>query len=122
MMKKILDTNLYVGNINDLENLNNDEWARVHATQTVHYKIFGWNRTTNKPDKNHPNYIYYENDKQLSLNWVDGGAFLYKWSGCETFINILNFIDKWIPNMKVLIHCDQGFSRSPSLCDAGSLS
>ncbi len=115
-MKRILNTNLYVGAINDFSNVNDDDWAIVHATQTIHYQIFGWNRTSNKPNKNHPNYIYYEKDNRLSLNWVDGGASLYEWSGNGTFIKILNFIEKWLPQRKVLVHCDQGFSRSPSLC------
>lgn len=115
-MQQLLDTDLYVGNINDLMKINETEWAIVHATQTIHYKYFGWNRTTNKPNKNHPNYILYERDNHLSLNWVDGAAYLYNWSGPETFIKVLDFIDKWIKTKKVLVHCDQGFSRSPTLC------
>ena len=114
-MYKLLDTNLYIGTMNDLDQINSQDWAVVHATQTVHYKIFGWNRKTNKPDKNHPSYICYEKDNRLSLNWVDGEARLYNWSGPKTFIKILNFIDKWIQTKKILIHCDQGQSRSPTL-------
>lgn len=110
------NTNLFVGTIEDNNNLDENDWAVVHATQTIHYQIFGWNRTDNKPDKSHPNYILYENDNHLSLNWVDGPAYLYKWSGPEVFIRILDFIDKWILEKKVLVHCDQGLSRSPSLC------
>lgn len=115
-MTKMPSLDLYMGNINESTNLNDNEWAVVHATQTIHYLIFGWNRTTNKPDRNHPHYIYYEKDNRLSLNWVDGPAELYQWSGSETFIRILDFIEKWLPKRKVLIHCNQGFSRSPSLC------
>ena len=114
-MIKLLKTNLFIGTLYDLSQTNNQEWAIVHATQTIHYQIFGWNRTTNKPGKNHPNYIYYEEDNRISLNWVDGAAHLYNWSGVETFIKILNFIDKWIPKKNVLVHCDQGQSRSPTL-------
>ncbi len=69
----------------------------MHATQTIHYKILGWNRTTNKPNNNHPNYIYFEEGNRVSLNWVDGAAYLYNKSGEKTFIKILYFIDKWIP-------------------------
>lgn len=115
-MVRLLDTNLYVGNIEDISHINDDEWAVVHATQTIHYKIFNWNRTTNKPNKEHPNYIVYENNNRLSLNWVDGPAHLYKWTGNDTFISILDFIDKWIGERKILVHCDQAFSRSPSVC------
>ena len=116
LMTKMPDTNLFVGNIDDYSITTNDEWAVVHATQTIHYQIFGWNRTTNKPNKDHPNYIFYEKDNRLSLNWVDGASYLYKLSGNETFIKTLDFIEKWLPKRKVLVHCDQGFSRSPSLC------
>jgi protein-tyrosine phosphatase len=115
-MKNIFDNRLFVGNIDDIYGLSNEEWAIVHATQTIHYQIFNWNRTTNKPNKNHPNYIYYEKENHLSLNWVDGAAILYRWSGNDTFEKILNFIDKWITQRKVLVHCDQGFSRSPAIC------
>lgn len=75
----------------------------------------GWNWTTNKPPRDHPNYIMWEKENRLSLNWVDGPAKLFEWSGPQTFIHVLDFIDKWIDKKKVLIHCDQGFSRSPML-------
>lgn len=114
-MKRLAETNLYIGGIADLEGIDTQEFAFVHATQTIHYQIFGWDRKFNKPDKNHPNYIYHEKDNRISLNWVDGEARLYNWSGIERFINILNFIDRWIPDKKVFIHCDQGQSRAPTL-------
>ena len=75
----------------------------------------GWNRNTNKPPKNHPNYIVWENKNRLLLNWVDGAAYLYKWSGAETFIKVLDFIDSWIAKRKVFIHCARGMSRSTTL-------
>lgn len=110
-----ITNNLFIGRLLDLETFSIEEDAIVHATQTIHYQIMGWNRTTNKPNRNHPNYIIWEKDNRLSLNWVDGAARLYNWSGPETFIRILDFIERWIDNRKVLIHCDQGFSRSPTL-------
>lgn len=101
--------------MSDLDITDDQDWAFVHATQSIHYKIFGWNRIINKPNKNHPNYIYYEKDNRISLNWVDGAAHLYNWSGIETFNKILNFIERWSSQRKILIHCDQGLSRSPTL-------
>ena len=115
-MQRLIDTNLYVGNIGDLSLVNESDWAIVHATQTIHYQYLGWNRTNKKPDKKHQNYILYEKNNHLSLNWVDGAAYLYNWSGPKTFTAILDFIDKWIITRKILVHCDQGFSRSPTLC------
>jgi hypothetical protein len=107
--------NLYVGSLLDLRNFSLEDDAIVHATQTPHYQIMGWNWTTNKPNKNHLNYIIWEKNNRLSLNWVDGPAHLYKWSGIGTFIKVLDFIDYWIENRKILIHCNQGISRSPTL-------
>ena len=115
IMNNIPETNLHIGSISSLEHTNPHDWAFVHATQTVHYQIFSWDRKYNKPDKNHPNYIMYEDGNRLSLNWVDGEAYLYNWTGPEKFCKILDFIDKWINDKKVLIHCDQGQSRAPTL-------
>ncbi len=114
-MIQLPNINIFIGTVTDLAKINDQNWAIVHATQTIHYELFGWNRTTNKPNKNHPNYIYFEKDNKLSLNWVDGAAHLYNWSGIETFIKILDFVEKWCNQRKVLIHCDQGQSRSPTL-------
>jgi protein-tyrosine phosphatase len=36
-----------------------------------------------------------------------------KW--IETFNKILDFIEKWSKQRKILIHCDQGQSRAPTL-------
>lgn len=114
-MINILNTNLYIGAKDDLISTNKNDWAVVHATQTIHYSIFGWDRRYNKPPKDHPNYIVFEDENRLSLNWVDGEARLYEWSGPRVFNQVLDFIDKKIPSKKVLIHCDQGQSRSPTL-------
>lgn len=113
-MKEITN-NLFVGGIQELDLFSVTEDVFVHATQTIHYQIMGWDRKDNKPQKNHPNYIIWERENRLSLNWVDGAAYLYKWSRPEIFIRVLDFIDKWIISNKVFVHCDQGFSRSPTL-------
>ncbi len=114
-MIQLPDTNLFIGGIADLQQTNDQDWAFVHATQTIHYRILRWNRTTNKPDKDHPHYIIYEKDNLLSLNWVDGAAHLYNWSGVGTFNKVLDFIERWSQKKNVLIHCDQGQSRAPTI-------
>jgi len=114
-MINIPKTNLYIGSILGLQQIDYKNWAYVHATQTIHYKIMGWDRKYNKPDRHHPSYIIYEKENRFSLNWVDGAAHLYEWSGPKTFIKVLDFIDKWIIKRNVLIHCDQGQSRAPTL-------
>lgn len=107
--------NLFIGDIGDFQSLDIAKWALVHATQTVHYSLMGWDRKFNKPPRNNPNYIKLELENRFSLNWVDGGAHLYNWTGVETFVEILDFIDRWISKRPILIHCDQGLSRSPTV-------
>ena len=119
-MQQLANTKIFVGGLMDWQSISSiekwkEEWAVVHATQNVHYKIFGWDRTTNKPNQYHPNYIFYEKENRFSLNWVDGDAYLYDWSGPTVFKKALNFIDKWSKTRKILIHCDQGMSRSPTI-------
>jgi len=114
-MINIAGTNLFIGSAADLAQTDDTYWAIVHATQSHHYKIFGWDMKANKPNKNHPHYISYERNNHLSLNWVDGYAYLYNWSGPETFIKILNFIDKWLAEKNVLIYSDRGRTRAPTI-------
>ena len=113
-MKQISE-NLFIGNLMDLQFVSKEDDAIVHATQTIHYQLMGWDRKYNKPPQNHPNYIYWEHMNRLSLNWVDGAARLFDWSGPETFIKVLNFIEKWITDRRVFVHCDLGMSRSPTI-------
>ena len=114
-MIQIPETKLYIGTLQDSVNKADEYWAIVHATQTHHYKFFGWDQKTNKPNKNHIHYIVYERQNHMSLNWVDGYAYLYNWSGPETFIKVLNFIDRWIPERNVLVYSDKGRTRAPTL-------
>ena len=107
---------LYVGTVRDVVPIGPPEWSLVSATQTIHYPLLGWDRKFNKPDQSHPNYIVLEQEHHLSLNWVDGPARLYRWSGPATFQRVLDFIDRELSgDRNVLIRCDQGYSRSPSI-------
>ena len=40
---------------------------------------------------------------------------MYDWSKPTAFIRTLNFMDKWYGSKKILINCDQGQLRSPTL-------
>ena len=115
-MINVENTNFFIGSYSDYQGIaNQQDWAFVHATKTYHYKSLGWEFKLSKQYRSHPNYICYEKDNHFSLNWVDGAAYLYDWTDPETFIKVLDFIDKWIQNRKVLVHCDQGMSRAPTL-------
>lgn len=95
---------------------NHKEWAIIHACQEYHYKLMGWNRVHNKPNKDNEHYLIYEYKNEMSLNWVDGGPHLYDWYGPSKFSYILDYIEtKLKEGKKVFIHCRCGRSRSPTL-------
>ena len=115
-MKQIENLNLYAGASCDLSGLRESDWAFVHATKCIHYQILGWDRLSSEPDINSPNYICYEKENHLSLNWSNSTPDQYSCCGPQTFIKVLNFIDKWLLDRNVLVQCDKGCSRSPTLC------
>jgi len=105
-------TNLFIGDRGDSRLRHDPEWAVVNTAKTVHCEVMGWSSVT---PKGHPNYLSFEQDNFLSFNWVDGGAFLYNMSGPESFTRALDFIERWAPTRNVLINCDLGQSRSPTV-------
>lgn len=115
-MFNLPQTSLFVENIHDNEFAQNSEWTVVYATQTIHYQYLDWNRTTDKPNKNHLTYNNYIDGNYISLNWVNSPAYLYNCSGADTLVKILDFIENWIEERIVIVHCDKGLSRSPSVC------
>lgn len=115
-MYQLLDTNLFVGSIEDAFLYLSDEWAVVHVTPIIHYNIMGWDKKKEEVNKKNPNYVYYEKKDRLSLNWLDNLKEIDKCNGHQTLIDVLDFIDRWIGNKKICVHCDHGFSRSPSIC------
>lgn len=96
--------NIYVGSKYDLPDTNEEDYAFVHAAKTLFVK-----------DKDE---VVNESENHLYINWVDAKDskyFDYNNNGVNVFIKILDFIDKWAPEKKVFIHCDEGVSRSPSI-------
>lgn len=95
---------MYVGGKDDLYLTNEKEYAFIHATKSLFKE--GDDRVLNEVN----NHLY--------VNWVDSRDskyFDYNGNGVYVFIKILDFIDKWIGERKVFIHCDEGVSRSPSI-------
>lgn len=113
-MIQIPGTSLYVGTREDAAVRSDDAWALVNTAKTVHCEIMGWG---GRPPSGHPNYVVFEEGRLLSFNWVDGPAHLFDFEGrgVERFIRALDFIDRWYPTRRVLINCDQGQSRSPTV-------
>ncbi|MGB2579455.1 putative protein tyrosine phosphatase [Elusimicrobium simillimum] len=104
-MKEIYK-NLFVGSDIDCSPQN---FKTIHACKTCHQKHLGYRGSL---PQNHPEYLVAETSEHLFLNMVDmEREFLPKFT--HPIMNAaMNFIDKHIENNKILIHCNQGASRS----------
>lgn len=111
-MIQLGDTKIYVGTKDDSRLRSDPSWAVVNTAKTVHIEVKGW---SNAPPRDHPDYLAFEEGQFLSFNWVDGAARMYDWSGPESFTRALDFIDKWYESKNILINCDLGQSRSPTV-------
>ena len=106
---------LFVSNISDCFYDDRRNWAVIHACKhPCHQREVRYRRSLNP---SHPNYLIKEreNGLHLFLNMVDMPNIL-KHEFTEPIVSCaLNFIEKNIPSRNVLIHCNQGQSRAPSL-------
>lgn len=91
--------------------LGNEGLAVVHACKSpCHQKALGY---TGNLSSAHPNYLALERENDLFLNIIDPPAPLFM---PPLFVSFLGFANKhWRQNKKILIHCNQGESRAPSL-------
>lgn len=96
--------NLFVGNKSDCYKMD----YVVHACKTCHKRELGY-KTVAAP-KNEE-YLSTVRDNQLYLNLIDAD---YKYIPKQILRQSISYIEKNINN-KVLVHCDQGVSRSPSI-------
>jgi hypothetical protein len=84
--------------------------AIVHACKIpCHRRAVGY---TNNLASSHQHYLVYENGHHLYLNLIDPPQLLFMMPCFEAF---LRFVDREIAEREVLIHCNQGESRAPSL-------
>lgn len=83
-------------------------WATVHACKhPCHFGIIG------KVGRNDKHYLSLDTGYNLYLNIIDPPKPLFK---IETFTTALNFIKQhWHAGNPILIHCNQGESRAPSI-------
>lgn len=106
-----INNNIYIGDDSDCLN-NNADIAIIHACKTCHQK--GVEYRGNLPSA-HPNYLILETNDNLYLNMVDmEREFLPKFTH-PIMKSSLVFIKKYFSEKPILIHCNQGFSRSPSI-------
>lgn len=86
-------------------------WSVVHACKSpCHQEAVGY-RGSLPPT--HPHYLVLEKSSDLFLNIIDPPSPLFK---LETFSIFLRFAhEHWTRGQHVLIHCNQGESRAPTL-------
>jgi hypothetical protein len=102
--------NLYVGTESDCFFDIRDDWVVVHACKfPCHQKAVGYHGNFSP---RHPNYLVLERGTHLFLNMIDPDTPLFK---LPLIDSALSFIDRYFPTRKVLIHCNKGNSRAPSL-------
>jgi predicted protein tyrosine phosphatase len=83
----------------------------VHACKSpCHQQAVGYRGSL---PNSHPNYLVLQRDDDLYLNIIDPPVPLFK---AETFERFLAFArTKYNSGASLLIHCNQGESRAPSL-------
>lgn len=107
--------NLYVGNETDYEfKVRNQEgWSVIHACkEPYHRQALGYRGRG--ASKDHPEYLMAKRENRLILNLVDvkDPAYIAK----EIMDEALQFIGQSLEaDRKVLVHCNQGMSRSPGI-------
>lgn len=89
----------------------NSGLAVVHACKSpCHQSVIGYNGNLSKT---HSNYLVLEQTYDLFLNIIDPPVPLFM---PELFTSFLSFaIKHWRAGKKLLVHCNQGESRAPSL-------
>lgn len=105
--------NLFVGSQDDEAAIRGRAgWFVVHACkEPYHRQALGY--TSPGAPKQHPEYLLAERPGRLILNLVD----VAQVSFIAPIIvdTALGAIDHHISEFKVLVHCNQGLSRSPSI-------
>lgn len=109
--------NLYVGDERYYESnirlKNKDEWNIVHVCKEPYHRQALRYSGRGAP-KNHPEYLVAKRDRRLILNLIDAGS--PKYMSKEIIDKALEFNEESLSNdQKVLVHCNQGRSRSPGI-------
>ena len=113
---KEVHKNLFVGSQSDYESNPKmfDDWYVVHACkEPYHRRALGY--TGRSAPNNSPHYLFlYDEKNHLILNMVDADS--PEFFRNEMINEALLYVMEGLANGKrVLIHCNQGESRAPSL-------
>lgn len=106
--------NIYIGNDKHCFWSGSPDWAVIHACKhPCHRRALGY---TNNLSANHPNYLIVERNNHLVLNLVDMEQELSPRFTNPIMKVSMSFIEGNLAKRnKILIHCNQGQSRSPSI-------
>jgi predicted protein tyrosine phosphatase len=105
-----IDNRLFIGAVDDCRT-GTEQLAVVHACKSpCHQQAVGYRGSL---PASHPNYLVLQQGHDLYLNIIDPPVPLFK---AETFERFLAFArTKYDSGASLLIHCNQGESRAPSL-------
>lgn len=111
-MKKVHE-NLFVGNENDVQKALDSNFAICHACkEPFHRNLLGY--TGRGAPKDHPEYLWAERSNRLYMNIVDAPKSIF--FDKSMIDKAINFIEEKLgEGLNVLVHCNEGFSRSPSI-------
>ncbi len=105
--------NLFVGTEDNCSFSPPIDSAIIHACKNpCHAKALGYKGSL---PKTHPHYLIFENGRNLFLNMVDMELELSPIFTNPIMISAITFIEKHIKDKKILLHCNQGISRAPSI-------
>lgn len=108
--------NIYCGNQLDAEYfINSNDWIILHCCKEPYHKqLVGYRGNLSQ---NHPNYAYIIKDNHMALNLVDIDAFNpnYVEFNKKMFQAAFDFLGVQDKSKKILIHCNKGESRGPSI-------
>jgi hypothetical protein len=105
--------NLFVGTEYDEEAIRGRaDWFVISAAKFPYHKD-ALSYTGREAPQNHPEYSFARRPGSLILNLVDADD--AKFIGPETISAAVDAIHEHIGSLKVLVHCNQGVSRSPSI-------
>jgi hypothetical protein len=105
--------NIYIGNDQECFITYSIDWAVIHACKNpCHTNAVGYRGSL---PSIHPNYLVMENSQHLFLNMVDMEKELSPIYTNPIMKSAMAFIEKHIATKKILVHCNQGLSRSPSI-------
>lgn len=106
-----VSSRLFVGSEEDCFRDLRDNWAVVHACKNpCHARAVGYRGSL---ASDHPEYLLRRDGRHLYMNLIDPEAPLFKeesFSGFRSFAS-----DHYTAGSDLLIHCNQGESRAPSL-------